>query len=552
MTYFNSSGSIPITSTQELQDHVDACIDILSAVWDAPFIFQLALFNPQENATDLYDITSNLQPCNISDYLGGKRPKYTRLYFSPTAYPPHPCTAAAIPCRDPPPSFLVLKKDLESAAFDQCHFTLYSNGSSGKQAQKPFRRFLCGDCVNRANTKRHIESTNRKIHASECDELRSSSLVNDHSKSREGGQSTTRRSNARVTDKSCTFCFTIRWDSLGFFVSLERMGGCPTHRFHFPLTTLSLPTRLLADDERETLAHLAASCCTTGVGQSYLLSKIGRYMSKCKIAHVYGQSTTVSSEKDDGATMSDYDHLIQYFDQTKDIAYTVLWDICGSGGAAPPPPVQDEAPPAATLLDSNFTTTITNTTPSAGARTSPHSFLMSHTKLDIRNSCNKDHSNDPLMIGLRTEGQMSRSNYMLSDDTKVFLAIAWVFKPELRFFKLFPEVIHVDGTSHSTQKKYELITFSVKTSLGRQVVFLRVWLPDQKRYSFRWIFQHVLLGLIPKSVFLRTRMVMGDGDRQQQAEIEAAIKDYMPNARFGGCGWHIVDRGWRCNGPTTN
>ena len=119
-------------------------------------------------------------------------------------------------------------------------------------------------------------------------------------------------------------------------------------------------------------------------------------------------------------------------------------------------------------------------------------------KLDNRNTCDKDHSNDPSMIGLRTEGQMSRSNYMLSDNTKVFLAIAWVFKPELRFFKLFPEVIHVDGTSHSTQKKYELITFSVKTSLGRQVVFLRVWLPDQKRYSFRWIFQHVLLGLFPK------------------------------------------------------
>ena len=32
--------------------------------------------------------------------------------------------------------------------------------------------------------------------------------------------------------------------------------------------------------------------------------------------------------------MSDYDHLIKYFDQTKDIAYTVLWDICGPGGAA--------------------------------------------------------------------------------------------------------------------------------------------------------------------------------------------------------------------------
>jgi len=55
--------------------------------------------------------------------------------------------------------------------------------------------------------------------------------------------------------------------------------------------------------------------------------------------------------------MSDYDHLI---------AYTLLWDICGSGGAArPPPPVQEEVPPpAAPLLGSNSTPTITNT-PSA-------------------------------------------------------------------------------------------------------------------------------------------------------------------------------------------
>ena len=338
---------MPSNTTQELQDHVDACIDILSAVWESPFKFQLALFNPLENGgiEEPFDISSNLQSCNLSDYLGGQHPEYTRMYFSPTAYPPHPCTAGALDCHNPPPSFLTLKKDLESAAFNQCHFTLYSNGGSTKLAKNSYRRFLCGACINRAKTKRHIQSTNRKIHAVECNELRSTSLVNDRSNSREGGQTTARRSNARVTDKSCTFCFTIRWDTLGFFVSLERMGGCPTHRFHFPLTTLSLPTRLLADDDRETLGHLAASCCTTGVGQSYLLSKIGRYLSNCKIAHVYGQSTTASSENGGDTEMSDYDHLIKYFDQTKDIAYTVLWDICAGPGAACPQQLQEEAPP---------------------------------------------------------------------------------------------------------------------------------------------------------------------------------------------------------------
>jgi len=358
------------TTTKELQDHVDACIDILSAEWVSPFKFPLALFNPLENEIESFDITSNLQPaCNISDYLGGQRPEYTRMYFSPTAYPPDPSTAVGVDCHNPPPSFLTLKKDLESAAFNQCHFTLYSNGGSSKQAKNSFRRFLCGACVNRAKTKRHIQSTNRKIHASECNELRSSSFVNDRHNAREGGQSTARRSNARVTDKSCTFCFTIRWDTLGFYVSLERMGGCPTHRFHSPLTTLSLPTRLLADDERETLAHLAASCCTTGVGQSYLLSKIGRYMSNCKIAHVYGQSNTPSSEND-GAT-SDYDHLIKYFDQTKDIAFTVLWDICGgSSGAAPQEVQPEEARPTPVP-------TILNTPSAVGTtRTSTPSFLI--------------------------------------------------------------------------------------------------------------------------------------------------------------------------------
>ena len=106
--------------------------------------------------------------------------------------------------------------------------------------------------------------------------------------------------------------------------------------------------------------------------------------------------------------------------------------------------------------------------------TSVTSCLLSHhTKFDNMHSCTNDHSKDASLIGLRQEGQIFwRNLQQIADNANVFfLAIAWVFKPELRYFKLFPQVIHVDdGTSHSTQKKYDLITFSVKTSLGRQVV----------------------------------------------------------------------------------
>jgi hypothetical protein len=42
---------------------------------------------------------------------------------------------------------------------------------------------------------------------------------------------------------------------------------------------------------------------------------------------------------------------------------------------------------------------------------------------------------------------------------------------------------------------------------------------------------------------------MVDGDPQQRSELSKAILDYMPNFIDGGCGWHIVEQGWKAHGP---
>jgi hypothetical protein len=43
---------------------------------------------------------------------------------------------------------------------------------------------------------------------------------------------------------------------------------------------------------------------------------------------------------------------------------------------------------------------------------------------------------------------------------------------------------------------------------------------------------------------------MVDGDPQQRAELLKAISVHMPrNAIDGGCGWHIVEQGWKVHGP---
>jgi hypothetical protein len=109
---------------------------------------------------------------------------------------------------------------------------------------------------------------------------------------------------------------------------------------------------------------------------------------------------------------------------------------------------------------------------------------------------------------------------------------------------------HADCTFDINNANNHFLTFSCRTSTGKQVMFLRVWAPSQKRFSFRWTFKFVLTGLFDVSVFCRTRLVMVDDDPQQTAELSKAILDYdVPNAVDCGCGWHIVEQGWKAHGP---
>ena len=73
----------------------------------------------------------------------------------------------------------------------------------------------------------------------------------------------------------------------------------------------------------------------------------------------------------------------------------------------------------------------------------------------------------------------------INNDATLLLSVTWVVDAELWYFKLFPEVIYVDATSHTNFNLYHLLTFSCRSSAGHQVTFLRMWIPDQKRSTFR-------------------------------------------------------------------
>ena len=129
------------------------------------------------------------------------------------------------------------------------------------------------------------------------------------------------------------------------------------------------------------------------------------------------------------------------------------------------------------------------------------------------------------------------------------MSIAWIVLPALRFFLLCPGVIWCDVTSHSNNKGFHLLTCSCRTSLDTQVVFLYIWIPNEQRISFRWVFQHAIVNLVPKYACDCVRFIMKDGDPQQRNEIIAALATVLRGAKEGACGWHIIRQGWLSHVP---
>ncbi len=137
--------------------------------------------------------------------------------------------------------------------------------------------------------------------------------------------------------------------------------------------------------------------------------------------------------------------------------------------------------------------------------------------------------------------KIERLDRNLSPTDILFIAVAWTNLPALRLFILCPEVIWVDVTSHSNYKGFNLLTFSCHASIGKQCVFIWIWIPNQKRFSFWWVFSHALPLLTPGKVRDRVAFIMKDWDSQQRNEVLRAMNGIFPNAIEGGCGWHVSE-----------
>jgi hypothetical protein len=148
-----------------------------------------------------------------------------------------------------------------------------------------------------------------------------------------------------------------------------------------------------------------------------------------------------------------------------------------------------------------------------------------------------------------------RHEYDLATDEDLFLAVAWVIPEEKRLFHLFTDVIHIDGTMKTNNEGRPLVTITGRDSRGNQFTILRAFLPNERAWSFRWLFQNAMPCLLGPEFMARIRIIVTDGDSQETSQVDNAIAKFrdlidqavgkhFPKTQRVRCGWHAIEKGW--------
>ena len=110
-------------------------------------------------------------------------------------------------------------------------------------------------------------------------DYRDTHLVNDEERGeRDNGQSLPRPGSSQDIGSSCKFKSTVAWDNDGYYISLNRGGGCNIHSFHPKLDTteIPLPPCLLSESQRKDLLVLRGTRYGEGTCSAYILNMTGR------------------------------------------------------------------------------------------------------------------------------------------------------------------------------------------------------------------------------------------------------------------------------------
>jgi hypothetical protein len=478
-----------LASTAALQDEVLQAAAALQT-WPAKLTFSL--------------LGSTSPTDNILDYTGSIW-RGQKLYFCPTKYPPNE------------DGFNSLRCDIQVAALANGS-NFVSNGTRKSKSGNTARAymFVC------SHSKKYIQCPKRMV---EKTSLRKTTSHNDRRNSRgKVGQSMSRRTSTAASmdaKKVCSCKFQLGGDDLGYYFC----GGVgnSTHNFHYRIheDSQKLPARLINYQEKAILQSIAFSNAGDGVGRNVCYERTNVLLSRSQIKFMHGLKSRIV-HSDEGIDPAE-DDIISCL-RRRGVAFCCLYHH-----------KEDVVP--IEVVDGNVeltTSQLVNEVHEVGfSETLSGRLLLDQEEHKETHAFATEH----------------RDKLLLTSNEDLLIALAFVNPKERRLFKLFPHVLKIDCTPGTNNEKRPLLTITGRDSLGKMFTVMRVFLPNERAWVFRWMFQEVLPLLLGITYLQRVQVMITDGDSQEFQQLDAAIAKFFPQTQRVRCGWHLVNRGWRGNAP---
>jgi hypothetical protein len=502
-----------------------AVVRFMQATWASSLILHGSIISVTETYCPI--LHGPHLPCNIMDYTNKTVYSSSKFVFDATQYPCPPTGSSSFASATPSSPFSGsgwsnLKSDIQKAAINN-GFVLFSNGGE-KENRK---RFCCNHNV--------IYRGNERTSGTTAVVYRKSTLTNDRRNSRgpAGLKLPKRTTTARPLKKvdKCSFSLTICTDGSNFF--MKGGIGSSLHCGHPQLypEQLLMSSCLLKTAEKEDIRCMAAAHASPAVARNFLMKKnvdpaapkptlLTTNLSRRQVAYIQGMSRVIKKNicGQNTGQESPSDQMFEYLQRLPGASYCCLYQHAGSNEEIPQP----INPPA--LSPSKLVNEVVR-----------------HNKQTTEEIelATEDHPD------LAQYAEMHRVSLDLRNTQELMIASAWVLAPEIRLAYQFPEVLLMDSTADTNKESRPLFTITGKDSTGHMFTILRAFVPNERAWVFRWLFQTVMPALLGKDLLLRVRAVITDGDSQEISQLDDALKNYMPTAQRLRCGWHIIDRGWQ-------
>ena len=130
-----------------------------------------------------------------------------------------------------------------------------------------------------------------------------------------------------------------------------------------------------------------------------------------------------------------------------------------------------------------------------------------------------------------------------TDASTNMICVAWMTPDQLQLARAFPLNLNIDST-HSTCCIANLhhLTITSKGSNGSTYVILRMWIPNEQLWMFKYVLHTVIPSFLGKEYCQNVRAIISDGDPQLIKIIHSAIFSVFIKATWIPCTWHLVDR----------